>query len=103
LAGDHTVLLSTHILPEVSALCGRVVIIDHGHVVAEDTPDNLTRGVRGGERLILDIEGPPDAVAERLRAVAGVASVQPADETGRWGDGKTGRPDEAETPTSTAS
>src|SRR5881409_3986553 len=54
LAGDHTVLLSTHILPEVSALCGRVVIIDHGHVVAEDTPDNLTRGVRGGERLILD-------------------------------------------------
>jgi ABC-2 type transport system ATP-binding protein len=91
LAGDHTVLLSTHILPEVSALCSRVVIIDHGHVVAEDTPENLTRGVRGGERLMLDIEGPPEAVTERLRSVPGIASVQPADGTERQGaDGSRG-------------
>ncbi|MFI5398003.1 MAG: ABC transporter ATP-binding protein [Candidatus Binatia bacterium] len=76
LSGDHTVLLSTHILPEVSMLCSRVVIIDHGRIVAEDTPDNLTRPVRGGERLILDVEGLPDAVAECLRGVSGVASVE---------------------------
>jgi ABC-2 type transport system ATP-binding protein len=75
LAGDHTVLLSTHILPEVSTLCSRVVIIDHGRVVAEDTPENLTQVVRGGERLILDVEGPPEAVAERLRSVPGIADV----------------------------
>jgi ABC-2 type transport system ATP-binding protein len=79
LSGDHTVLLSTHILPEVGMLCDRVVIIDHGHIVAEDTPDNLTRPVRGGERLVLDVEGPADAIAERLRAVPGVASVEIAE------------------------
>jgi gliding motility-associated transport system ATP-binding protein len=76
LSGDHTVLLSTHILPEVSMLCSRVVIIDHGRIVAEDTPDNLTRPVRGGERLILDIEGPPDTVAQCLRALPGVAALE---------------------------
>src|SRR5688500_14123811 len=42
LAGDHTIILSTHILPEVSQTCQRVVIINKGRVVAEDTPDNLT-------------------------------------------------------------
>jgi ABC-2 type transport system ATP-binding protein len=63
----------------VSALCSRVVIIDHGRVVAEDTPDNLTRAVRGGERLILDVEGPPAAVAGCLRAVPGVAGVETVD------------------------
>jgi ABC-2 type transport system ATP-binding protein len=83
LAGDHTVLLSTHILPEVSALCGRVVIIDHGRVVAEDTPDNLTRAVRGGERLILDVEGAPAAVADWLRAVHGIAGVERAEIRGQ--------------------
>src|SRR2546429_7293732 len=55
LAGDHTVLLSTHILPEVSALCSRVVIIDHGRVAAEGTPDELTRAARGGERLLVEV------------------------------------------------
>src|SRR5204863_8471905 len=75
LSGDHTVLLSTHILPEVSMLCGRVVIIDHGRIVAEGTPEELTRPVRGGERLILDVEGPASAVDERLRSVPGIAEV----------------------------
>jgi ABC-2 type transport system ATP-binding protein len=76
LAGDHTVLLSTHILPEVSMLCSRVVIIDHGRVVAEDRPEHMTRALRGGERLVLEVEGLPEPVAERLRGVRGVASVQ---------------------------
>jgi ABC-2 type transport system ATP-binding protein len=84
LANDHTVLLSTHILPEVSTLCSRVVIIDHGRVVAEDTPENLEAvvpapgGAAGRERLLLEVEGPPEAVAERLRGVPGVVDVQVA-------------------------
>jgi len=50
LAGSHTVVLSTHILPEVSMTCGRVVIINKGRVVAEDTPENLTRRLKARAR-----------------------------------------------------
>ena len=50
LAGDHTIILSTHILPEVSQTCQRVVIINKGSVVAVDTPDNLTARLRGRKR-----------------------------------------------------
>lgn len=76
LAGDHTVLLSTHILPEVSMLCSRVVIIDHGRVVAEDTPSNLSRTVRGGERVQVEVEGPLPEIAARLRSLPAVVDVQ---------------------------
>src|SRR5688500_18746686 len=51
LGGEHTVILSTHILPEVSQTCQRVVIINKGRVVAVDTPDNLTSRLRGSETL----------------------------------------------------
>ncbi len=51
LGGDHTIILSTHILPEVSMTCGRVVIINNGRVVAEDTPDNLTHRLKGAGSL----------------------------------------------------
>ena len=47
LGGDHTVILSTHILPEVSQTCNRIVIINKGRVVAVDSPDNLTARLRG--------------------------------------------------------
>jgi ABC-2 type transport system ATP-binding protein len=53
LAGDHTIILSTHILPEVSQTCQRVVIINKGKVVAVDTPDNLTARLRGSETLYI--------------------------------------------------
>jgi ABC-2 type transport system ATP-binding protein len=75
LAGDHTVLLSTHILPEVSMVCTRVVIIDRGRLVAEDTPEHLIGAGRGALRLRVEIEGRAEGVTEQLRAVAGVASV----------------------------
>lgn len=84
LAGEHTVLLSTHILPEVSMLCGRVVIIDHGRVVAEDAPENLARAMRGGERLALTVEGSLEGLVPELEALAGVAAVTRA---GGNGDG----------------
>ena len=82
LAGDHTVLLSTHILPEVSMLCSRVVIIDHGRVVAEDTPANLSRAVRGGERVQVEVEGPLSEIAARLRSLPAVVDVQEGALTG---------------------
>src|SRR2546422_8328234 len=56
LAGNHTIILSTHILPEVSQTCQRVVIINKGRVVAVDTPDNLTSRLRGSETLYVQVD-----------------------------------------------
>ena len=75
LAGTHTVVLSTHILPEVSMTCGRVVIINKGRVVAEDTPDNLMRRLRGAGVLRVEALGDELAVTATLRAVPGVLAV----------------------------
>jgi ABC-2 type transport system ATP-binding protein len=75
LAGDHTVILSTHILPEVSMTCNRVVIIHNGKVVAMDTPEGLTNQMKGAEKIALSVDGPRAAVREQLAAVAGVISV----------------------------
>src|SRR5215218_6110007 len=55
LAGSHTIILSTHILPEVAQTCQRVVIINHGRVVAIDTPDNLTHQVKGASTLYVQV------------------------------------------------
>ena len=74
-AGSHTVILSTHILPEVSMTCGRVVIINKGRVVAEDTPENLTRRLQGAGALRVEARGDEAALASLLRGVPGVLSV----------------------------
>ncbi|GMU92263.1 MAG: multidrug ABC transporter ATP-binding protein [Candidatus Hydrogenedentota bacterium] len=73
LAPDHTILLSTHILPEVSMVCERVIIIHQGRIVAQDTMQNLV----GGEAAELEVEalGSTDAVLTALRAVQGVAGA----------------------------
>jgi ABC-2 type transport system ATP-binding protein len=78
LAGDHTIILSTHILPEVSQTCQRVVIINKGHVVAVDTPDNLTARLRGSETLYVQVDSLGDAAAA-LGRVPGVTRVTEAD------------------------
>lgn len=65
LGGKHTVLISTHILPEVEMMCGRVLIMFAGKVLASDTPDNLQRRMAGGSQVIAEIEAP----LESLRAV----------------------------------
>src|SRR5512144_2902555 len=75
LAGDHTIILSTHILPEVSQTCQRVVIINKGRVVAIDTPENLTARLRGSESMYLQVDGAGDGVEAELAAVAGVTQV----------------------------
>ncbi len=83
LGGNHTVLLSTHILPEVSMTCTRVVIISDGRVVAEDTPDNLTRRLRGAERISLEVRGPADAVRSALGSLPNVLGVEIMPNDGR--------------------
>jgi ABC-2 type transport system ATP-binding protein len=80
LSGDHTIILSTHILSEVEQSCERVIIISRGKVVAQDSVANLTNRLRGGESVFLEIgsaEGRPDAgeVQGRLEQVSGVSRV----------------------------
>jgi ABC-2 type transport system ATP-binding protein len=78
LAGDHTIVLSTHILPEVAQTCQRVVIINRGRVVAEDTPDNLTQQLKGAATLYVQVAGDGDA-ATALRVLPGIRNVTPVD------------------------
>jgi len=79
LAGDHTIVLSTHILPEVSQTCQRVVIINKGRVVAVDTPDNLTARLQGAETMYVQVDASGADVASVLAVVPGVTRVAPAD------------------------
>jgi ABC-2 type transport system ATP-binding protein len=76
LGREHTVILSSHILPEVAAVCDRVLIINRGRIVASDTTDNLSRGLSGESRLALRVAGPEREVLERLRGVANVRTVE---------------------------
>ncbi|HEY7513467.1 MAG TPA: ATP-binding cassette domain-containing protein [Vicinamibacteria bacterium] len=76
LGGSHTIVLSTHILPEVSMTCGRVVIINKGRVVAEDTPENLTHRLRGAGGLRLEVRGEEGPVLGALRGVSGVLQAR---------------------------
>src|SRR5713226_3108563 len=73
LAGRSTVLLSTHILPEVNMTCGRVVIIDRGRIVAQDTPEALSAKLQGSEQSLVVVAGPHDEVA---RTLGGLPEVQ---------------------------
>jgi ABC-2 type transport system ATP-binding protein len=75
LAGDHTVVLSTHILPEVSQTCQRVVIINKGRVVAEDTPDNLTSRLRGSESQLVQVDARGEDAAAILGTMDGVTGA----------------------------
>jgi ABC-2 type transport system ATP-binding protein len=82
LKGDHTIILSTHILPEVAQTCQRVVIIAKGRVVAVDTPDNLTARLSGSATMYLQIDAAGagnDAAAAALARVAGVVRVNESD------------------------
>jgi len=75
LGEDHTVLLSTHILSEVEMVCGRVIIINRGKVVLQDTPDNVAKQRMGGGSVVLEVRGPGKAVQAALETVAGVDAV----------------------------
>jgi ABC-2 type transport system ATP-binding protein len=80
LAGDHTIILSTHILSEVEHSCERVIIINQGKLVAIDSVANLTNRLRGSEAVALEVESPaghpdPTEVQQRLEVVSGVSRV----------------------------
>jgi ABC-2 type transport system ATP-binding protein len=84
LAGDHTIILSTHILPEVSQTCERVIIINKGHVVAVDTPDNLTKRLRGSETMYVQVDARGADVSAALSHITGVTRVVESDHRDGW-------------------
>ena len=75
LRGNHTIVLSTHILPEVAQTCQKVVIINKGRVVAIDTPDALTERLHGAQTLFVEAQGPADGIQSALRNLPGVVNV----------------------------
>ncbi len=80
LAGDHTIVLSTHILPEVAQTCQRVVIINKGRVVAVDTPDNLTARLKGAATMYVQVDAGGADAGAALASVPGVKRVASADQ-----------------------
>ncbi len=75
LSGEHTVILSTHILPEVSMTCDQIVIINNGRIAGEGTPESLVAQLKEGEVLRADIGGPGEAVRQMIEGIEGVLDV----------------------------
>lgn len=75
LGGEHTVILSTHILPEVQATCNRVVVIDQGRVVAMDTLDGIAARMQANIRLTITLRNDPNRTLQKLRGIKGVLGV----------------------------
>jgi ABC-2 type transport system ATP-binding protein len=78
LAGDHTVILSSHILPEVTATCQRIIVISKGHIVAEDTIDRLTTRMSKGLIYSLNVKNAASGGIEAIRQIQGVKGVTTA-------------------------
>jgi ABC-2 type transport system ATP-binding protein len=76
LAGEHTVILSSHILPEVEQTCERVVIINKGKVIAVDTPENLSISLRGANVYHLTVRRPAEELKNKLQTIPGVKIVR---------------------------
>jgi ABC-2 type transport system ATP-binding protein len=75
LGKQHTILLSTHILPEVEMTCNRVIIIHHGKILASDTPENLMKTLHAGGLIRVHVRGPATEVEAKLRSLPGVESL----------------------------
>ena len=84
LASRHTILISTHILPEVEMTCQRVLIIHRGRIVASDTTEQLRNMMMGGARIVVEIRGPRDEVLQQLQSLSGAQRVAVSGE-GEWG------------------
>lgn len=82
LAGQHTVILSTHILPEVSKTCQRVVVINKGTVVAMGAPDELTARLQGYGTVLVTVEGPGTEITGKLQTIPGVTLVNARETSG---------------------
>src|SRR4051812_9095223 len=89
LGGDHTVILSTHILPEVEAVCARAIVSAGGRIAAQGSPDELRNSRRMQARVLVECRGPAREVEQVLNRVSGVQSVEILPSTnGTAGDGK---------------
>ena len=77
LGEKHTVILSSHILSEVQAVCDRIIVIDHGRLVADDTTENLSRHMSQDHRYVVRIDGPEKEVLKTLSAISGMKEVIP--------------------------
>jgi ABC-2 type transport system ATP-binding protein len=75
LRGDRTILLSSHILPEVAQLCHRVIIINKGEIVATDTPANLTAQLQKTAKIVLEVSGHAQTLSDAINNMAGVEKV----------------------------
>ena len=75
LGGKKTIVLSTHILPEVEQTCDRVVIINKGKVVAEDSPDNLSSSLKGAKKIHLQVRGPKEDIELKLKEIDGINKI----------------------------
>lgn len=84
LAGSHSVILSTHILPEATAVCQRVVIINKGRIVAEDTPEQLSARLRQSEKVSITLKTCPADCETTLRAIPGILNVLPGQAGGSF-------------------
>ncbi len=76
LGGEHTIMLSTHILPEVEAVCDRAIVISRGKIVAQGTPDELRSSRRMHARVLVECKGPSDEIEITLNRVSGVNKVE---------------------------
>ncbi|MBR4096106.1 MAG: ATP-binding cassette domain-containing protein [Oscillospiraceae bacterium] len=75
LGKKHTVILSSHILPEIQAVCDRIIIINGGKIAADDTTENLTKNISTDHKLIARIEGPKEEILKMIKNMPGVVSV----------------------------
>ncbi len=75
MAGERTIILSTHILPEVSMTCSKVVIINEGQIVAVDSTENIGRNLAQSHQIEMVVEGPPDRIVDRLTQIEGIKRV----------------------------
>jgi ABC-2 type transport system ATP-binding protein len=76
LAGSHTIILSTHILPEVSMTCDRVVIINRGKIAAVDTPANLTKQLKGGQQVRFETQADENALRQAVQEINGIGKIE---------------------------
>jgi ABC-2 type transport system ATP-binding protein len=83
LAGAHTVILSSHILPEVEQTCGRVVIINKGKIVASDTPEKLSLSLRGSNVYTVTLSRPSEEIMQQLKSLKGVLDIR-VDDNGTY-------------------
>ncbi len=84
LGEKHTILLSTHILPEVEMTCGRVIIIDRGKIKASDTPGNLIKRLRTAGTVKVEIKADAGTAAQKIRQIPGVKKVRADSRAREW-------------------